>query len=53
MWRKDIGRTIDYIREREDLIPGKIGYFGFSWGGFMGGIRKYTMKDIWFPVRIW
>jgi len=38
MWRKDIGRTIDYIQEREDLIPDKIGYFGFSWGGFMGGL---------------
>jgi eukaryotic-like serine/threonine-protein kinase len=38
MWRKDIGRTIDYIDTREDFLADKIGYFGYSWGGFMGGI---------------
>jgi eukaryotic-like serine/threonine-protein kinase len=38
MWRKDIGRTIDYLETRPDMLPEKIGYFGWSWGGFMGGI---------------
>jgi eukaryotic-like serine/threonine-protein kinase len=38
MWRKDIGRTIDYIETRTDILPDKLGYFGWSWGGFMGGI---------------
>jgi dienelactone hydrolase len=38
MWRKDIGRTIDYLETRKDLFSDKIGYFGYSWGGFMGGI---------------
>lgn len=38
MWRKDIGRTIDYIETRTDMLPEKVGYFGWSWGGFMGGI---------------
>jgi dienelactone hydrolase len=38
MWRKDLGRTIDYLETREDLISDKIGYFGVSWGGFLGGI---------------
>lgn len=38
MWRKDIGRTIDYLETRTDILPDKLGYFGWSWGGFMGGI---------------
>ena len=38
MWRKDLGRTIDYIETRDDLLSNKIGYFGLSWGGFLGGI---------------
>ena len=38
MWRKDIGRTVDYLETRKDLFSEKIGYFGNSWGGFMGGI---------------
>jgi hypothetical protein len=38
MWRKDIGRTIDYLETRSDILSDKIGYFGWSWGGFMGGI---------------
>jgi eukaryotic-like serine/threonine-protein kinase len=38
MWRKDLGRTIDYIETRDDLLSNKIGYFGISWGGFLGGI---------------
>jgi cephalosporin-C deacetylase-like acetyl esterase len=38
MWRKDLGRTIDYIETRDDFLSNKIGYFGISWGGFLGGI---------------
>jgi eukaryotic-like serine/threonine-protein kinase len=38
MWRKDIGRTIDYLQTRNDIQTSKIGYLGWSWGGFMGGI---------------
>jgi dienelactone hydrolase len=38
MWRKDIGRTIDYLETRQDILADKIGYFGWSWGGYMGGI---------------
>ena len=38
MWRKDLGRTIDYLETRGDIIPDKIGYFGWSWGGYMGGL---------------
>lgn len=38
MWRKDIGRTIDYLETRKDIQADKLGYLGWSWGGFMGGI---------------
>ena len=38
MWQKDIGRTIDYLESRSDILTDKIGYIGNSWGGRMGGI---------------
>ncbi len=38
MWRKDIGRTIDYLETRPDMLANKVGFFGWSWGGYMGGI---------------
>lgn len=38
MWRKDLGRTIDYLETRADMQSDKLGYFGWSWGGYMGGI---------------
>ncbi len=37
MWRKDIGRTIDYLETRSDIQTDKIGFLGWSWGGRMGG----------------
>jgi len=38
MWRKDIGRTIDYLETRKEIQKDKIAFLGWSWGGFMGGI---------------
>lgn len=38
MWRKEIGRTIDYLETRTDMHKDQLGYLGWSWGGFMGGI---------------
>lgn len=46
MWRKDIGRTIDYLETRKDIQAGKIAYLGWSWGGFMGGIFPAIEKRI-------
>ncbi len=37
-WARDLGRTIDYLETREDLVPGKVGYYGVSWGGMLGGL---------------
>jgi dienelactone hydrolase len=38
MWGKDLRRAIDYVESRSDLAGDKVGYFGFSWGGALGGI---------------
>ncbi len=38
MWVKEFGRTIDYLETRQDIEADKLGYLGWSWGGFMGGI---------------
>ncbi len=46
MWRKDIGRTIDYLETRKDMQADKLGYLGWSWGGFMGGIMPAVEKRI-------
>lgn len=46
MWRKDIGRTIDYLETRDDILSDKVGYFGWSWGGFMGGLIPAVEKRI-------
>jgi cephalosporin-C deacetylase-like acetyl esterase len=38
MWRRDIGRSLDYLGSRADMRMDKVGYYGSSWGGYMGGI---------------
>jgi dienelactone hydrolase len=37
-WTKDFSRSIDYLETRSDIDSSRIGYYGFSLGGFMGGI---------------
>jgi dienelactone hydrolase len=37
-WAKDFSRSIDYLETRSDIDNSRIGYYGFSLGGFMGGI---------------
>jgi hypothetical protein len=31
-WSKDLGRSIDYLETRSDIVLNQLGYFGFSWG---------------------
>jgi dienelactone hydrolase len=38
LWEKDFSRTIDYLETRKDIDASKLGYYGHSWGGYLGGI---------------
>ena len=46
MWRKDLGRAIDYLETRKDMELDKIGFFGYSWGGRMGGLYPAIEKRL-------
>jgi len=46
MWNKDFSRTIDYLETRSDIAAEKVGYLGWSWGGYMGGIVPAVEKRI-------
>jgi eukaryotic-like serine/threonine-protein kinase len=35
---RDFSRSIDYLETRDEIDPGRIAFFGFSWGGIMGSI---------------
>jgi dienelactone hydrolase len=37
-WVKDFRRSIDYLETRPDIDTSKLGFYGHSWGGIMGGI---------------
>jgi dienelactone hydrolase len=37
-WIQDFRRTIDYVETREDFDISRLGYFGWSWGGWNGPI---------------
>lgn len=38
IWSKDLGRTLDYLEERDDIDAGRIAYYGFSVGAVQGPI---------------
>jgi formylglycine-generating enzyme required for sulfatase activity len=46
MWVRDLGRTIDYLETRKDMLPDRVAYLGVSWGGFLGGILPAVEKRI-------
>ncbi|MFC2158427.1 SUMF1/EgtB/PvdO family nonheme iron enzyme [Acidobacteriota bacterium] len=35
---KDLKRSIDYLESRPEIDHDKLAYYGFSWGGLLGGI---------------
>jgi tRNA A-37 threonylcarbamoyl transferase component Bud32 len=37
-WVKDVRRSIDYLESRKDIDAQRIGFFGASWGGMLGGL---------------
>ncbi len=38
MWAKDFRRTLDYLSTRAEFDTTRFAYFGYSWGGNMGGL---------------
>ena len=38
MWVQDVRRTVDYLKTRSDVEPEKLAFYGFSWGGKLGGL---------------
>jgi len=46
MWAKDLGRSVDYLETRKDILADKLAYFGISWGGAMGGIMPAIEERI-------
>jgi len=45
-WVRDFGRTLDYLATRGDMDLERVGYFGLSWGGFMGAIVPAVERRI-------
>jgi dienelactone hydrolase len=37
-WVKDYRRSVDYIATRGEIDTTALAYFGFSWGGYLGGL---------------
>jgi dienelactone hydrolase/predicted Ser/Thr protein kinase len=37
-WAKDLRRSVDYLECRSDIDADKIAYYGYSWGGRLGGL---------------
>jgi eukaryotic-like serine/threonine-protein kinase len=37
-WAQDLMRSVDYLETRSEVDANKLAYFGFSWGGRLGGI---------------
>jgi eukaryotic-like serine/threonine-protein kinase len=35
---KDFRRSLDYLESRRDIDPGKLAFYGMSWGGWLGAI---------------
>jgi dienelactone hydrolase len=45
-WVKDFSRSIDYLETRSDIDKNKIGFYGISWGGILGGIIPAVEKRL-------
>jgi len=37
-WAKDLRRSVDYLESRSDIDADKLAYYGYSWGGRLGGL---------------
>lgn len=48
----DLRRAIDYLEQRPDCVPGKIGFVGTSMGGFMGATLAGADERVQAPVLL-
>jgi len=48
----DLRRAVDFIQTREELDPGRIGYFGISLGGIIGTIFCSVEERVEVPVIV-
>src|SRR4030042_5499426 len=37
-WGQDLSRSLDYLESRADIDFDKLAYYGYSWGGRLGGL---------------
>ena len=37
-WGQDLSRSLDYLESRSDIDADKLAYYGYSWGGRLGGL---------------
>jgi len=51
-WVKDFSRSVDYLETRSDVNKRKLGYYGHSWGGYMGGIIPAVEKRLTISILI-
>jgi eukaryotic-like serine/threonine-protein kinase len=51
-WVKDFSRTLDYLETRPDIDMNKLCYYGFSWGGNLGGIIPAVEERLKLSVLI-
>lgn len=52
MWVKDFRRSVDYLETRKDIDLNKLGYYGVSFGGAMGGIIPAIEERIKLSILI-
>ncbi len=51
-WRKDLGRTLDYLEEREDFDGDRVAYAGLSLGAAVGPIML-SLEDRFRAAMLW
>jgi pimeloyl-ACP methyl ester carboxylesterase len=52
MWAKDLRRAVDYADTRTELSTERLGYYGLSWGGAMGGLMPAVEPRIKVSVLV-
>ena len=51
-WSKDLGRSIDYLETRSDILMDQLGYIGFSWGSAVAPVMLAIEERVKVSVLI-